>query len=359
MAIVVLIIVFRLALPYIVLKYVNNTLANLNGYHGHVKDIDIHLLRGAYSIDSIIIDRVDKKIKIPFFSAKQIDLSIQWKQVWKGALVGEVDMFEPKVNFVAEAPNGKENDWREPVKKLFPLKINRLGVHQGEIHYRDFQASPDIDLYMRSVEGEATNLTNSDKLSNTYIATLNLKGIIMKDGNFVMKVKFDPFADQPAFDLDANLEKMNATELNDFFKAYGKFDVQDGQVGLYVEAAAKNGKINGYVKPLIENLNVLKPKEEKPGPLKFIYEGIIEGLGEIFKNHPHDRIATRAEFQGSLDNPKVNIWGVIIDILRNAFVEVLLPGIDHTVSLSDPPKDKEDKKEEKRDKKNRKKEEKK
>lgn len=350
--VLLLIIALRLALPYIVLNYVNKVLANMNGYAGHVEDIEISLLRGAYTIEDIVIDRKEKQVKIPFFKSNTIDLSIEWKSVWKGALVGEVEMREPVLNFVAAASNGQENDWKEPVKKLFPLRINTMRVINGQVHYRDYTVSPDLNLYMRSISATVTNLTNSDELSKTMVATLNAKGIVMKNGTFSMRMQLDPLAHEPTFDLDARMEKMNATELNDFFKAYGKFDVQDGSIGLYTEAAASGGKIKGYVKPLIDNLNVLKPKEEKPGPLKFIYEGMIEGLGELFKNQPADRVATRVEFAGDLKDPKVNIWTLVVNILRNAFVDVLLPGIDQTISLGDSKGDEE--KQKKEDKKKRK-----
>jgi uncharacterized membrane protein (UPF0182 family) len=50
---VLAIIVVRLALPAIVKNYVNKKLNELPGYTGHVDNINIHLIRGAYTIDII------------------------------------------------------------------------------------------------------------------------------------------------------------------------------------------------------------------------------------------------------------------------------------------------------------------
>lgn len=50
-----LLVLLRLALPYIVLRYANKTLANMEGYYGHIQDIDIALYRGAYTIDSLYL----------------------------------------------------------------------------------------------------------------------------------------------------------------------------------------------------------------------------------------------------------------------------------------------------------------
>jgi len=87
-AIVALLIIIRLILPYVVLKYVNNKLAGLEDYYGHVEDIDLSLYRGAYVIKDLKIlktEKVGKKIdSIPFFKTPVIDLSVQWKALLKG-----------------------------------------------------------------------------------------------------------------------------------------------------------------------------------------------------------------------------------------------------------------------------------
>lgn len=46
----VVLIGLRLALPYILLNYVNKQLTKIDGYTGHVDDIDVALYRGAYTI---------------------------------------------------------------------------------------------------------------------------------------------------------------------------------------------------------------------------------------------------------------------------------------------------------------------
>src|SRR5688572_9236787 len=79
-SILILLIILRLALPYIVLNFINNRLANIPGYFGHVDDLDVSLYRGAYIVKDIYIDIVDtsSQKQLPFFSADNIDISIEW-----------------------------------------------------------------------------------------------------------------------------------------------------------------------------------------------------------------------------------------------------------------------------------------
>lgn len=99
LAILILIIAVRIALEPVALHYVNKTLANLEGYRGSVKDIDIALYRGAYSIDSLDIEKVQGDFPEPFFSCKSIDISLEWKTLFKGVITGEIILKSPVLNF--------------------------------------------------------------------------------------------------------------------------------------------------------------------------------------------------------------------------------------------------------------------
>lgn len=57
--IIAILVVIRLTLPYVVLHFAHKTLAEMDGYRGHIKDIDLAIIRGAYKIESIYLHKVD------------------------------------------------------------------------------------------------------------------------------------------------------------------------------------------------------------------------------------------------------------------------------------------------------------
>jgi hypothetical protein len=73
-------IVVRIALPYVLLHLINDKLEHMRGYTGHVVDIDLALIRGAYRIEQFNLDRVDSvtEARTPFLAAELIDLSVDW-----------------------------------------------------------------------------------------------------------------------------------------------------------------------------------------------------------------------------------------------------------------------------------------
>ncbi|WP_313790809.1 hypothetical protein [Flagellimonas sediminis] len=68
---IVLLLAFRLVLPYIVKNYVNKVLADIPGYYGHVEDIDLSLITGSYTIDRLYLNKVNAGSQFPFSILKK------------------------------------------------------------------------------------------------------------------------------------------------------------------------------------------------------------------------------------------------------------------------------------------------
>src|SRR4030095_4315780 len=176
----ILLIIIRALLPFWVRDYVNRKLSEVPEYRGHVAAVTLHLWRGAYQIHHVEIVKTTGHVPVPFFSAPLIDLSVQWRALFDGAFVGNIDFFDPKMNFV-KAPSkqnsqiGVDKPWPQKIKELFPLKFNRFTVRNGEVHYRDFSSKPEVDVIFDRVQMVATNLTNSKKLSKTMVAALQIE----------------------------------------------------------------------------------------------------------------------------------------------------------------------------------------
>lgn len=66
----VVLVALSIALPYLVRNYLNDKLANMGDYRGHVTDVDLALWRGAYKINGLEIIKVDGKVPVPFVKAR-------------------------------------------------------------------------------------------------------------------------------------------------------------------------------------------------------------------------------------------------------------------------------------------------
>jgi uncharacterized protein DUF748 len=345
-SILILLIAARIALPYILLRLVNKELQTLHGYTGHVDDIDVALIRGAYKIKSIKLEKTGGKVPVPFFSAPLIDLSLQWEALFHGRIVGKIEVDQPVLNFVkgpteATSQTQIDSSWTDVVKKLMPLKLNKFEIVEGQIHYRDFHSKPTFDIYTKQVHILAENLNNAEKnkelLPSTITASADVYG-----GKATASMKMDALAKTPTFDGKAKLEGLNLANLNNFIDAFAKFDIKSGEISIYTEAAAKEGKITGYTKPIIKHLKVLNWEKDKDKPVKIVYEAVVEAVAWVFKNHNKEQLATKVEFEGNIKNPNIDIWYLIGQVLRNAFIQALYPSLENSININSVGGDKKD-----------------
>lgn len=336
----VLLVAVRLALPYVVLHYLNKTLANMEGYYGKAQDIDIALIRGAYEIDSIYLNKVDSTTQkeTPFFGASQIDLSVEWKALFHGSIVGELVFESPMMRFTKDKvePDEVRNDsssFKNLLDDFMPLQVNRVEINNGSIQYIDESSKPRVDIHLTNAYALAENLRNSYDSTVVLPASLRAHANIY-EGELAINMKLNPLADEPTFDVNAELKNTNLVKLNDFFKAYAKVDVNKGRFGLYTEVAAKEGKFAGYVKPLIQDLDILGQEDRDDNVLRKAWEAIVGAAGEVFENQRKDQVATKVPFQGNLKNPDTNVWFALTRVLQNAFIQALQPSIDQEINIA-------------------------
>ena len=311
----------------------------MKGYYGHVNDIDLAIIRGAYKVDSIYLDKKDTitNKQTPFFAASVIDLSVEWKSLFHGSIVGEVVLNKPRLRFTKDKVEPKDvardsSDLKELLDDFMPLQINRCEIINGRVQYIDESTKPHVDVQMTNIDLLAQNLRNSYDSTVVLPATINATANLY-EGNLTFDAKANPLAVSPTFDMSAELKNTNMVKVNDFFQAYAKIDVNRGRFGLYTEVAAKDKKFAGYVKPIIKDLDVLGKEDRKDNIIRKLWEGLVGTVGEVFENQPKDQLATKIPFKGNLDDPQTNVWYALTNVLQNAFIHALQPTIDNEITI--------------------------
>jgi hypothetical protein len=336
-AIIALVLVIgRAMMPWAVRDYVNRTLDRNELYAGSIGPIEIHLWRGAYSIRDLRISKRTGNVPVPLLAAKRVDFAIQWDALIHRKIVGRMLIEEPELNFVdapteGEKQTGTGGPWLQLVQDLFPFDINRAVVRDGSVHFRAYQSKKPVDVYLSEVNGSVDNLTNIRHETNPLIATVNVSGLMMDQAKVELKVTLDPFSYRPTFHLGLRLLGLDVTKINDLALSYGKFDFKRGWFDLVIEADAKEGRLNGYVKPLFRDLKVFSLTEDikEDNVLQFFWQALVHGVTALFKNQSRDQFGTLIRFNGDLEGQKsIDILQTIGNVLRNAFVRAYLPKLE-------------------------------
>lgn len=334
-------ILLRLALPFAIKAYVNRQLDKMPDYDGHVGDVDVHLWRGAYRIRDLEIVKTTGRIPVPLFAADTLDLSMEWKELFHGALVGEVIMVKPAMHFVAgptpeDSQTGKDRPWVETLESLFPFKLNKVQIEEGQIRFQNFHSKPPVDIFIHRLSATATNLTNTRDLLQQLPAGLSCRGATLGDGDVDLELRMNLFAKVPTFELSGQVTNVDLVSLNDFLKAYGKFDVARGKFALFASFAAAEGKYEGYAKVFFEDLDVFEwEKERKKNAWQIAWHSIVGTLATVLRNQPKDTLAAKIPMAGSFEKGEVGIWAATATLLRNAFIQALVPKLDSPVEVEE------------------------
>ncbi|MEP5613857.1 MAG: DUF748 domain-containing protein [Cyclobacteriaceae bacterium] len=343
--ILLLLVAIRIYLPFGITRYVNDILDDIPGYTGSIHDVDLFLLTGSYSIDSLQIFKEEGTIPVPLFLSKRVDLSIEWSALMSGAIVGQVEMINPQINFVTakdttQAQYGEDVDWTKPLKKLLPLRINRLVIEDGEMFFKNFQSRPQVDLYLREVDLSITNLTNAESTDKSLPSKLKASAISIGDGKLSVGGQLNVLKEIPDVDIDFEFEQVALPSLNDFLRVYAGIDAEEGEFNLYSEILIDDGKLTGYAKPLIQDLNLVKWDADKDKPLQMIWEVVAGSIFEVFENQKKSQFATKAPFSGDLSDPETRLLPTIWNIFSNAFIDAFDKTTDNTLEYGAKENDK-------------------
>ena len=320
----VALIILRMQLPSIVKDYLNGKLADMGDYQGQIADVDIHLWRGAYSVDQLEITKKDQP-SVPFFKADMIDTSVSWASLLKGRVVADVDLIDAEIHLVDEESEDtpdKDSTWRRTVQEIIPLQIERLNIENGEIHFHNFTSDPQVHLVFYQLDGEITNLSNADRSEGLEYANFDVQGQVLDSASATLNGRLDPLGDFHNFELKLKITGINLIKLNEVSEAYGNFNFKSGNGDFVMELQAEDAQLTGYAKPVMDNVEIFDlEKDLEDGVFSAAWQAIVGAFGQIFRNEPRDRIATQIEIRGNLDDPDVSAWQAFLAILENAFVD--------------------------------------
>lgn len=342
---VLALIAVRIALPYIIVDYVNKTLDDTEGYNGSISDVDLALYRGAYRIDNLEMFVEENDIEKPFVSIPVIDLSVQWKSLFQGAIVGEVEVFDPTINFAfseteAQSQTGETVDWVQIVKDLMPININRFAVYNGDITLTNVEPKSNLNTELTNLDLSITNIRNVESIDEALPSTVRLRGSSSLGGTIAFDAQANLLKEFPDFNYDARIEGIDLTKLNPVTDAMIGITIEKGTLDLFSEMTAESQQLNGYVKPLLHDVTIFTPNERDRTLGEAVKELFIETGQEILedKKNVGELTATRVPISGTVEATKTGVWTAIINFLINAYISRFEGMIDDTIEWKSTPK---------------------
>lgn len=336
--VIILLVILHLSLAYLVRYLLNENMAQMGDYTGSVEKVELYWWQGAYELHDLRIEKIEGDVQAPLLQAPLIDIAISWKTLWEQrALVAVVRFTEPELTFV-DAQNEKDKqagegvDWRKTLQDQLPITMNELHIVDGVLAFRNFSTEPQVNLYANNVDLTIYNLSTAENLEGTRDASMKGTAAFLGHAPVEAEAAFDPLVRMEDFAFRLRVAELELPRLNDFASAYGKFDFQAGSGELVIEASVEGGMLEGYVKPLMRDVEIFDFEQDiqndDKGILRGIWEALVGGGGTILKNQRKDQLATRVTLAGTLNDAEVSPLQAFFGILRNGFIEAFSSGFD-------------------------------
>ena len=328
--------------PYYLRDYLNHKGEGLPDYHLHIEWVQINPWNCSLDVEGVRLAKRSDEIPVPFFTCPRVHVAMQWSEIFHRTLRSSIGLSQPVVNFV-QGPTPEttqtilEPEWVTAVKKLVPLRINRFTITQGDVHFYDFHADPEINMEMDQIELSLDNLTNSAHSEALMPSTAILTARPFKVGKLDAHLAINVDLKQPTFAEKVSLEDIPAPALNAFLAKYGSVYAKSGELALYTEMVSAKGDFDGYVKPFFQNLEFQPVPKDRKG-LAAIWASLVNGAKDLLENK-NDAVATKIPISGQYKDPNIDFWAAAFGLVRNAYLQALAQGFDHPEIAPAPDKE--------------------
>lgn len=106
-----------------------------------------------------------------------------------------------------------------------------------------------------------------------------------------------------------------------------------------IEAQAQDGRLNGYIKPLLRDVDVFNWQQDvenkNKGLFRSIWEALVGASETVLKNQPKNQFATRVELSGSVHKQDISAFEAFLQILRNGFIQAFNARYEQSAPDSD------------------------
>jgi membrane protein len=341
--------VARSALPRLLTWLANRGVRKIPGYRGSVQKVGVDFTAPRLMVQGLSLAKFNGSKQEQLLNISSIIVGSHWNKLLGGALVGYIRLESPRLLLDLESirsravdgatkpnpdrcnstANKDQQPWQEKVKNLPAFRLTSAVLHDGELRLRGIPGQNGADIRIDRLNLDLDNVTNSTKLAPNMMAKAHCNARVMASGNLELRAQAYPLAQVPTFNVDFQTSNIDLTEVRTIIEKNLEIAVRRGIVDLYVEAAAAEGHIQGYAKVIFHHLELEPPKYSSfAGKLK---AWVVEAVANLGKNKPKDRIATRIDFAGSVEDPHPDIIDAILTFIRNSFTTAERASLEHRI----------------------------
>jgi hypothetical protein len=278
----VLLVAARLAAPALVAATVRSSIDVMEGgYRGTIDDVELSVLGGEVAILGMRIEKANGKVPVPFMDVKRFILGVQGDGF---KLRQTLRMVGLQINYV-DAESKAAQQWGpkfelEELRESLPLELGAVHINDGEVHLRNFEARPAVDVYANDLE------LTWEKLAGCLPpgwppcnSSVKAEANVMGSGKLQMAGAYDR-RQGSRFDVRGGLDNLKVKSLNPALLEYVKIDAQRGSIDLDLRYNVYEQSKRLVVVPRVHELEIMGGERERTAWFRELAAGVAAGFFE-------------------------------------------------------------------------------
>jgi uncharacterized protein involved in outer membrane biogenesis len=204
-----------------------------------------------------------------------------------------------------------------------PVSIGRIQLTDGEVQYADYFVQPNYTAHLTKVAGTVS------ALSQVQAGTVEIVANVEGTAPVAISGTVNPFAPQLALDLTGKATDIDLPPLTPYSVKYAGYGIQKGKLSLEVHYRVDDRKLAATNKLRLDQLTFGERVESPTAtklPVLLAVSLLKDRNGVINLDLP---------IQGTLDDPKFSVWGVIVQIFVNLITKAITAPFALLGSLAD------------------------
>jgi hypothetical protein len=199
----------------------------------------------------------------------------------------------------------------EHASEELPVSIGRVQLSQGEVQFSDFYIKPNYSAHLTSVSGSVS------ALSATQAGDVQIDARVEDTAPVEIRGTLNPFARDLALDLNAKATDIDLPPLTTYSAKYAGYGITKGTLSFEVRYKIDQRKLAATNKLVLDQLTFGERVESPTAtklPVLLAVALLKDRNGVIHLDLP---------IQGTLDDPKFSVWGVIVQIVVNLITKAV------------------------------------
>lgn len=192
-----------------------------------------------------------------------------------------------------------------------PVSIGRIQVSNGEVQFSDFYVQPNYSAHLTDVSGSVS------ALSGTQAGDVEVNARVESTAPVEIRGTVNPFARELALDLGAKASDIDLPPLTPYSAKYAGYGITKGKLSFEVHYRIEQRKLAATNKLVLDQLTFGERVESPTAtklPILFAVSLLKDRNGVIRLDLP---------IQGTLDDPKFSVWGIVWQIIGNLITKAV------------------------------------